>query len=64
MYTRVKKVLQHPNHNGVHIVWSFATLKIIIQLSHMLKNKNILHLKSNAQKFIEDFNNDRTAMIS
>ena len=42
----------------------FATLKIIIQLSRMLKNKHMLNLESNAQKFIEDFNNDTTAMIS
>ena len=39
IYTRGTKVLQHPNHNGAQIFLSFATLKIIIPLSRMLKNK-------------------------
>ena len=30
----------------------------------MLKDKDMLKLESIARKFVEDFNNDRTAMIS
>ena len=34
------------------------------QISRMLKNKNMLNLDSNIRKYIKDFSNDRTAMIS
>jgi len=30
----------------------------------MFEDKNMLNLESNARKFIEDFDNDGTAMIS
>ena len=64
MYTKGTKVLQHPNHNGVQIFWSFAILKISIQLLPMVEDKHMLYLESNARKFIEEFNNHWTAMIS
>ena len=64
LYTRWTKVLQHPNHNGVQIFWNFTTSKISIPLLGMLNDKNVLNLESNARKFMKDFNNDRTVMIS
>ena len=47
VYARGTDVLQHPNHNGVQIFWSFTTLKNSIQLLRMLDNKSMLHLQSN-----------------
>ena len=63
-YTRGTKVLQHPNHNGVQIFWSFATLKISILLFRMLEDRNMLKFELNAREFMDDFNNDGSFMIS
>ena len=38
-YTRGTKVLQHPNHNGVKIFWSFGNMKISSQLIYIPKIK-------------------------
>ena len=64
IYTRGTKVLQHPNHNGVQIFWTSTILMISIQLLPMLEDKNMLNLESEARRFIKEFNDDRTAMIS
>ena len=39
------KVLQHSSHNNIQIFWSFAILKISIQLLPMLKDKNMPDLE-------------------